>query len=246
MSKSRIIVALDGMTGTKALEFVEAATGRVAGFKVGLELFARYGPDLVDELREAIGFEKLVMDLKLHDIPNTVARATAAAVGCGAWGVTVHVAAGRDALRAAVGETNPYADQSSRVFGVTVLTSLDADELHAVGVMPVPGLEGDAFVRGLVRKRASTAKDCGVPGIVCSSHEISDVRAVYPGAILMVPGIRAPGAPPDDQRRTMTAGEAVAAGADLIVVGRPITQAEDPFEAIDVINADVADAEVRA
>ena len=218
----RIAVALDVPTLSEAKALAASLAGRVGWFKVGLELFVAHGPDAV----AAVGAHGPVfLDLKLHDIPTTVARAVRTAAGAGAGLLTVHAAGGPTMLRAAI----EAAGDGVRLVAVTVLTSLGAEDLAALALPPaaerVPHL-------------ARLAVDAGVDALVCAPADLGGVRAAVGGApLLITPGIRPDPARVDDHARALGPAEAVAAGADLLVVGRPITRAEDPAAAADAIAA---------
>lgn len=216
--RPRIIVALDYGTPDAALQLVERLTPGECRLKVGLELFTAGGPGFVREL-VARGFS-VFLDLKFHDIPNTVAQACARAAELGVWMINVHALGGRrmlEAARAAVAQTA----RPPLLVAVTVLTSHAPGELAEVGV----GVSIPDEVSGLAR----LAADTGLGGVVCSPQEVAVLRSQRgPQFILVTPGIRPSGAPQDDQRRSLTPAEAVALGADYLVVGRPITRAPDP------------------
>ncbi len=224
MSGSRIIVALDFSTPDQALEFVgrlEPASCRV---KVGFELFLAGGTVLVEQLQRA-GFD-VFLDLKFHDIPNTVAAASRVAARLGVWMFNVHaaggarmIAAARDAL---AGEPH-----TPLLIAVTVLTSMSATELTEVGVARDPAAQ--------VLHLAALAANAGADGVVCSAQEAAALRASQGERFCLVtPGIR-PFATDDDQRRVMTPRAAIAAGSDFLVIGRPITQAADPSATLNAI-----------
>lgn len=218
----RIAVALDVPTLAEAEALAATLTGHVGWFKVGLELFVAHGPDAV----AAVGAHGPVfLDLKLHDIPTTVARAVRTAAGAGAGLLTVHAAGGPTMLRAAV----EAAAADVRLVAVTVLTSLGAEDLAALALPPAA-----ARVPNLAR----LAVDAGVDALVCAPADLDGVRAAVGAApLLITPGIRPDPARVDDHARALGPAEAVAAGADLLVVGRPITRAEDPAAAADAIAA---------
>jgi orotidine-5'-phosphate decarboxylase len=179
------------------------------------------------------GKPPLFLDLKFHDIPNTVAAALKAALTLTPFLVNVHVAGGPAMLRAAVAAAASAGEVRPRVLGVTVLTSLDDADLTAVG------LRGPASERALAMARLAQA--CGLDGVVCSAHELAAIRAACgPAFLLVVPGIRPAGAAPGDQKRVMTPARAMALGADYLVIGRPITAAADPALALDGIAAELA------
>lgn len=213
-----ICAALDFPAWRLAEPFARAVAPAVGMLKVGLELFAAEGPDAV---RAATGFGRPVfLDLKLHDIPNTVEGAARSAAATGASLLTVHASGGAEMVRAAVRGAGPEV----RVLAVTVLTSLDAGALDAVGLAGPP--------EAAVVRLARLAVAAGAGGIVCSPHEVAAVRAaVGPEPLLVVPGVRPPGAAKGDQARVATPAEAARAGADVLVLGRPLRDAADPAAA---------------
>jgi orotidine-5'-phosphate decarboxylase len=214
----RICAALDFPSFAAAEPFARAVAPHVGMLKVGLELFVAEGPPAV-RAAAALG-RPVFLDLKLHDIPNTVEGAARSAAASGAALLTVHVAGGAEMIRAAVRGAGP----AVRVLAVTVLTSLDAAALDSVGLAGPP--------EAAVVRLARVAVGAGAGGIVCSPHEVGAVRAaVGPGPLLVVPGVRPPGAARGDQARVATPAEAVRAGADVIVVGRPLRDAPDPARA---------------
>ncbi|MCS6854036.1 MAG: orotidine-5'-phosphate decarboxylase [Elioraea sp.] len=227
----RLIVALDLPEAGAAAALARALVGRVGLAKVGLELFVAEGPGGVARVAEA-GLP-VFLDLKLHDIPNTVAGAVRSAARLGAAMLTVHAAGGPAMIAAAREAAEAAAGQRPLLLAVTVLTSLDEQDLAAVG------LAGPA--EAAVLRLARLALAAGADGLVCSAREVAALRAAFgPGPALVVPGIRPEGSPADDQRRTITPREAVAAGADWLVVGRPITRAADPVAAARGIAASLA------
>ncbi len=226
---ARLAVALDTSSRDEALRLTGLLAGRVGTVKVGLEAFTAHGPALVREVR-GLGMP-VFLDLKLHDIPNTVERAARNAAGLGVTMLTVHASGGEAMLRAAVAGA-ATAEHPPIVLAVTVLTSLDDVDLADLGV---PG--GAA---GRVRAWAELARRTGCGGVVCSPHETAALRAALGGGFLLVtPGVRPAGAAAADQRRVATPRDAVRAGADLLVVGRPITGAADPGAAADAILAEL-------
>ena len=228
----QLIVALDFPSAADAMQLVDRLDGSVRWFKVGLELYLREGRPVVETLRQR-GFE-VFLDLKLHDIPNTVAAAVRTAGDTGASLLTVHAAGGPAMVAAAVNAAPP----SLRLLGVTVLTSMDADALSAVGV-------SDAPERQVVRL-GEMAVSAGAHGLVCSAQEITALRSsAAQETTLVVPGIRGADAAADDQRRVATAGRAIALGADMLVVGRPITRAADPAAAARALLDEMLTAQTR-
>jgi orotidine-5'-phosphate decarboxylase len=234
----RLIVALDFPSAAAAMHMVDRLQGTCRWFKVGIELYYASGNSIIQELL-ARDF-KVFLDLKLHDIPNTVAGAVRSVTGTGASLLTVHAGGGAPMMRAAAQAASlPGAPD---LLAVTVLTSMDAVELAGVGV-PVDMNSTDP-VQSQVLRLASLAQTSGINGLVCSAEEVAAVRqAMGPGARLVVPGIRLtlPGGAEtrDDQRRVATPAQAIARGASMLVVGRPITQAADPAEAAAAILAEI-------
>ncbi len=226
---AHLAVALDTSERGEVVRLARLLTGRAGTVKVGLEAFTAHGPDLVREVRD-LGVP-VFLDLKLHDIPNTVERAARNAARLGAAMLTVHASGGEAMLRAAVGGAAD-AERPPAVLAVTVLTSLDDAALDGLGI---PG--GAA---GRVRAWAEMARRAGCAGVVCSPREASALRAALgAGFLLVTPGIRPAGAASADQRRVATPRAAVEAGADILVVGRPITAAADPAAAAEAILAEL-------
>lgn len=226
---SPVIVALDFPTPEAALALAARLDPKHCRLKVGKELFTQRGPAILEPL-VARGFE-VFLDLKFHDIPNTVAGACRAAAALGVWMVNVHASGGRAMLEAAR-EALEKTAQRPLLTAVTVLTSLDAAALAEIGYAAPPAAQ--------VEKLARLAKAAGVDGVVCSPQEITIVKAACGKAFLTVtPGIRPAGASADDQSRIATPAAAVAAGTDYLVIGRPITQAADPAAALVAINAEL-------
>lgn len=218
----RVIVALDYPEPGQALRMAERLNPGACRLKVGKELFTRGGPALVEQLMTR-NFS-VFLDLKFHDIPNTVAAACKAAAALGVWMVNVHAQGGRRMMEAAR-ESLAGFQHPPLLIGVTVLTSMGAEELRETGHLEPPLM--------LVQRLARLAHDCGLDGVVCSAQEAAMLRAAHgPGFALVTPGIRPAGAGSDDQQRVMTPPEAIAAGADYLVVGRPITAAADPLTAL--------------
>lgn len=229
MSGPRIIVALDTSSPDAARKLGKALDPALCRVKVGKELFVSAGPRLVDELA-ADGFE-VFLDLKFHDIPNTVAQACKAAAGLGVWMVNVHALGGRAMMRAAREALEGVAARP-RLTAVTVLTSLAAGDLQELGIAGGP--------EAAVERLALLARECGLDGVVCSPRETPLLRRrCGPGFCLVTPGVRPAGAAPDDQLRVMTPRQAIAAGSDYLVIGRPITRAPDPLQALRDIYDDI-------
>ena len=221
---SRLIVALDFPQAAPALDLVDRLHGLCRWYKVGLELYLAEGNALVHELRSR-GCS-VFLDLKLHDIPNTVASAVRTASAAGAEMLTVHAAGGPAMLEAAASAAAALPG-APRLLAVTVLTSMDQPQLNAIGVEATPADQ--------VMRLAALASAAGIPGLVASAQEVTALRSRFPGVTLVIPGIRPAGATLGDQKRTATPAAALADGADFLVIGRPITQASDPAAAAQAI-----------
>lgn len=229
MNNPRVIVALDYADANGALALVERLDPTLCRLKVGKELFTVAGPALVKSLVDR-GFG-VFLDLKYHDIPNTVANACRAAAGLGVWMLNVHASGGRAMLLAA---REALAQESTPplLIGVTVLTSLSVTDLGELGIAGTPL---DAALR-----MARLARSCGVDGVVCSAQEAAGLRREFgAGFCLVTPGIRLEETPSDDQQRVMTPRAAIAAGADYLVIGRPITRAPDPLAVLLEVNSQI-------
>jgi orotidine-5'-phosphate decarboxylase len=225
----KVIVALDFSNADEALNLVRKLDPAQCRVKVGKELFTRTGPALVEQLQQ-MGFE-LFLDLKYHDIPNTTAQACRAAAELGVWMVNVHALGGRRMMEAAR-EAVSGCHHQPLLIAVTILTSLDGPELLEVG------LSGDP-VDNVVRL-ARLAEASGMDGVVCSPQEVSTLREIVDSEFrLVTPGVRPAGAAAGDQKRITTPGDAMRLGSSYLVVGRPITQAEDPLAALANINAEI-------
>jgi orotidine-5'-phosphate decarboxylase len=230
--RNPIIVALDVPTAEAALKLVEQLAPVAGGFKVGSELFTGAGPDIVRRIRERGAM--VFLDLKYHDIPNTVAKSVAAAVQLDVQMLTVHTSGGLEMLKAAEQSAQENAWRLGHspplVLGVTVLTSLEAGGLKEIGL--------DANVDYQVRRLATVATKAGLRGLVCSPLEVAKLRQALPPATqLVTPGVRMGGGKADDQKRTLTPRKAIAAGANWLVIGRPIYAAENPRAAAEKILA---------
>jgi orotidine-5'-phosphate decarboxylase len=229
-ARDRLILALDFPSVASALAHVERLEGRCRWFKVGLELYLASGGAMVAILRE-MGFE-VFLDLKLHDIPNTVAGAVRSVSSLGASLLTVH-ASGGCAMMAAAVQAAAATPGAPRLLAVTVLTSIDAAQLASIGVAGTPAEQ--------VLRLGRLAAEAGITGLVCSPEEVATLRTEL-GAdpLLVVPGIRPAGAAVGDQRRVATPAAAIGDGASMLVVGRPITQAADPAAVADAILAEMS------
>ena len=218
-----VFVALDTTDPEKARRIAEQVAGQVGGLKLGLEYFSANGPAGVQALA---GFGlPLFLDLKLHDIPNTVAKAVQALRPLSPAILTVHAAGGRAMLEAA----KAAAPATTKIVAVTVLTSLDREDLAETGV---PG-----EVESQVERLAGLARDAGLDGIVCSGQEVGAARRLWPKGYFVVPGVRPAEGAAGDQKRVITPREALDRGASILVIGRPITEAQDPGEAARAIAA---------
>ncbi|MEJ2393627.1 MAG: orotidine-5'-phosphate decarboxylase [Candidatus Thiodiazotropha sp.] len=231
-SEARVIVALDFPDQAQAMQLVARLDPALCRLKVGKEMFTRYGPPFVEALRKQ-GFE-IFLDLKFHDIPNTVAAACDAAADLGVWMMNLHASGGRRMMEAAR-DRLAQRDQRPLLVAVTILTSLAAEDIAEVGYSGEPAEN--------VLRLAQLTHDAGLDGVVCSPREAVEIRSRIGNDFLLVtPGVRPKSAAADDQRRVMTPGEAIAAGSSYLVVGRPITGAEDPIAALKTINAEITEA----
>lgn len=232
LPKDRLIVALDVPTAAQAREMARQLGGICRWVKVGLELYLAAGSAIVEEL--ASQGLSVFLDLKFHDIPNTVAGAVRSASSMGASLLTVH-AAGGPAMLAAAAEAAAAQANSPRLLAVTVLTSMDAAQLAAIGV--------DASPADQVLRLARMAQNSGIDGLVCSAEEIRLLRQeLGPAMQLVIPGIRPAGSEVGDQKRISTPADAIRAGANALVVGRPITKASNPAQAAEAILKEIASA----
>jgi len=230
--KSHLIVALDVADRAAAIRMAEQLSGHVGYFKIGLELFTSEGPGLVQEIRDR--GEKIFLDLKLHDIPNTVRGAVRSACRLGVDMLTIHASGGSNMLSAASQEALE-SKSPPLLLAVTALTSLSEDEMQKLGV--------SGSMERWVERLAELAQGSGMRGIVASSKELPILRRKFQNELkFVIPGIRPAGTAIQDQSRTATPAEAIRAGADYIVVGRPILQAPDPAKAADSIVKDINSA----
>ena len=229
MSDPRIIIALDYPDAASALALVQRLSPQLCRLKVGKELFTAAGPGLVDTLVQR-GFE-LFLDLKYHDIPNTVAQACRTAAGLGVWMLNVHALGGR-AMMSAAREAIEAAGRRPRLIAVTVLTSHTQADLAEVGVEGTP--------QSAALRLASLAQACQLDGVVCSPHEARPLRSALGARFLLVtPGIRPSGEATDDQARIATPRTAIEQGASYLVIGRPVTRAADPSAALLAIQHEI-------
>jgi orotidine-5'-phosphate decarboxylase len=227
LAKDKIIIALDVPSAQEAQELIGRLRDRVGWFKVGLQLFAAVGPAIVEEIKK--GGAKVFLDLKFHDIPNTVQQAVRSACALGADMLTIHLCGGSEMCRAAV---QGRAQSSTLLLGVTVLTSQNDQTLAEVGIK--------ANVAEQVLLLATLAKAAGIDGLIASPHEIRLLRNRFgPRFTIVTPGIRPTGADRGDQKRVMTPSEAIKAGSDYLVIGRSITGTADPVAALNGIEAEL-------
>ena len=230
MSNSRIIVPLDFNTTEQALQLVEKLKPDLCRLKVGKELFTTAGPDLVEKLINK-GFD-IFLDLKFHDIPTTVAKACAVAADMGVWMLNVHASGGSEMMSLAREEIEKKSHRPLLI-GVTILTSMNQEALAELGIQ--------CSVEEQVMRLARLTSDAGLDGVVCSAHEVKMLRDNLDREFkLVTPGIRPGGSNKDDQKRVMTPGQAINAGSDYLVIGRPITQAKDPVQALKDISEEIS------
>jgi orotidine-5'-phosphate decarboxylase len=225
-----IIVALDFPTREAALALAERLDPKQCRVKVGKELFTRCGPQIVEALGER-GFE-VFLDLKFHDIPNTTAMAVKAAAELGVWMVNVHCSGGLRMLAACRETLDKLGGRKPLLIGVTVLTSMERADLAGIGL--------DIEPQEQVLRLAGLAAQAGLDGLVCSAMEAQALKAAHPSLQLVTPGIRPAGSAQDDQRRILTPRQALDAGSDYLVIGRPISQAADPAQALTALVAELA------
>jgi orotidine-5'-phosphate decarboxylase len=231
-ARERLCVALDYPTGAAAIAAARRFAPRAGWLKVGLEAFIAEGPSLVREV--AATGARVFLDLKLHDIPNTVGRAVAAAASSGAAMVNVHASGGREMLVAAR-EALSHVPHPPKLIAVTLLTSLDSRSLADLPVAGTP--------ESIARRLAVLARDCGLDGVVCSPADLPAIRAACgPDFLTVVPGIRPAASAAQDQKRIATPWDAARAGADILVVGRPVTASDDPDAALDAILGEIESA----
>lgn len=228
MQDPKVIVALDFDSQENALHFVDQVDPALCRLKVGKEMFTHFGPQWVKELVKR-DFD-VFLDLKFHDIPNTTAKACAAAAELGVWMVNVHASGGPQMMEKAKSELAQFGQDAPKLIAVTVLTSMDHTQLRAIGIDSTPEQH--------VLRLAKLTQDCGLDGVVCSAQEAPILRTTLNQDFLLVtPGIRPVGTDKGDQSRIMTPPDAMAAGVNYMVIGRPITQANQPLQALKAINA---------
>ncbi|SQH76743.1 orotidine-5'-phosphate decarboxylase (OMP decarboxylase) (OMPDCase) (OMPdecase) [Shewanella benthica] len=228
MSNKSILVALDFDDKHAALQLVDQLDPSMCRVKVGKEMFTLFGPEFIKALHER-DFD-VFLDLKFHDIPNTVAKAVTAAAELGVWMTNVHASGGLAMMQAAKKALEPFGDKAPILIAVTVLTSMSDEELKLIGI-DVPAFEH-------VQRLAKLTQEAGLDGVVCSAHEAQVLKSKLGKEFkLCTPGIRPVGADKGDQHRIMTPPQAIAAGSDYLVIGRPITKAEDPLAALQAIHA---------
>ncbi|BAT43427.1 orotidine-5'-phosphate decarboxylase [Escherichia albertii] len=228
VTNSPVVVALDYNNRDAALTFVDKIDPRDCRLKVGKEMFTLFGPQFVRELQQR-GFD-IFLDLKFHDIPNTAAHAVAAAADLGVWMVNVHASGGARMMTAAREALVPFGKDAPLLIAVTVLTSMEASDLADLGVTLSPA--------DYAERLAALTQKCGLDGVVCSAQEAVRFKQAFGQDFkLVTPGIRPQGSDAGDQRRIMTPEQALAAGVDYMVIGRPITQSVDPEQTLKAINA---------
>ena len=226
---SPIIVALDYPSADQALAMARQLDPKHCRVKVGKELYTRCGPAILESLH-SLGFQ-VFLDLKFHDIPNTTANAVGVAADMGVWMVNVHASGGEAMMKACVEKLSGY-QAPPLLIAVTVLTSMQQSDLKGIGIERTP-LEH-------VQALAKLSAESGMDGVVCSSHEAASLKSMLGNDFkLVTPGIRPAFAQANDQKRIMTPAEALTAGSDYLVIGRPITQAEDPMRALELVMAEV-------
>ena len=230
MSDAKVLVALDYENEKQAFNLIDQLSPEMCRLKVGKEMFTHFGPAFIDKIQKR-NFQ-VFLDLKYHDIPNTVAKACAAAADLGVWMINVHALGGRAMMEAAV---NSLVDKQDKPYliAVTVLTSMSSSDLTELGINKTPA--------DLAIHLAEMAKNSGMDGVVCSAQEALQMRKNLGNDFLLVtPGIRPAGSSNDDQQRIMTPLQAVKSGADYLVIGRPITQSNDPVGILRTINSDIS------
>ena len=230
MHDPKIIVALDYPEEKQAFQFIDQVSPELCRLKVGKEMFTHLGPEFIKKIHHK-GFE-VFLDLKYHDIPNTVARACESAADLGVWMMNVHALGGRRMMEAAVNALANF-EQRPYLIAVTVLTSMTDTDLAEIGL--------DLKSSEMAIKLAELAQQSGLDGVVCSAMEAASMRQLYGDDFLLVtPGIRPAGSASDDQRRIMTPVDAINSGSSYLVIGRPVTQADDPVSVLRTINSEIS------
>lgn len=228
VTDSPVVVALDYANRDSALAFVDRIDPRDCRLKVGKEMFTLFGPQFVRELQQR-GFD-IFLDLKFHDIPNTTAHAVKAAADLGVWMVNVHASGGARMMTAAKEALLPFGADAPLLIAVTVLTSMEASDLQDIGITATPAEHAERL--------AHLTQQCGLDGVVCSAQEAVRFKSELGHAFkLVTPGIRPQGSDAGDQRRIMTPEQALQAGVDYMVIGRPVTQSAVPAQTLKAINA---------
>jgi len=231
MTDPRVVVALDFDKKDDALSFVDRINPADARLKVGKEMFTYFGPEFVKQLTGK-GFD-VFLDLKFHDIPNTVAKAVTAAADLGVWMVNVHASGGTEMMTKAKAALEAYGNDAPLLMAVTVLTSMGQEDLDGLGIKKTPAEQ--------VMALAKLTQQSGLDGVVCSAWEAEALKTNLGSDFkLITPGIRPAGSASDDQKRIMTPKQAIDVGVDYLVVGRPITKAADPAQVLREINASIA------
>lgn len=230
MHDPKVIVALDYPDENQAFQFIDQVTPELCRLKVGKEMFTHLGPGFIEKIHLK-GFE-VFLDLKYHDIPNTVARACESAADLGVWMMNVHALGGRRMMESAADALANY-QQRPYLIAVTILTSMADADLAEIGF--------DLKSSEMAIKLAALAKQSGLDGVVCSAKEAASMRQQYGDEFLLVtPGIRPAGSASDDQRRIMTPVDAIKSGSSYLVIGRPVTQADDPVSVLRTINSEIS------
>lgn len=231
MIDAKVLVALDFGNKDEALSFVDKINPSECRLKVGKEMFTHFGPEFVKELVKR-DFD-VFLDLKFHDIPNTVAKAVIAAADLGVWMVNVHASGGVQMMKKAKEALLPYGDKAPLLIAVTVLTSMGADDLLDLGITKSPAEQ--------VQHLAVLTKKAGLDGVVCSAMEAETLKQLLGKEFkLITPGIRPEGSNADDQKRIMTPRQAIDVGVDYLVIGRPITKAKNPLAVLQGINQSIS------
>lgn len=230
MLDPKVVVALDFDKKNDALSFVDKISPTDCKLKVGKEMFTYFGPEFVKTLTGK-GFD-VFLDLKFHDIPNTVAKAVSAAADLGVWMVNVHASGGSQMMKSAKQALEKYGNEAPLLIAVTVLTSMSESDLRGLGINKTPAEQ--------VNFLAKLTKECGLDGVVCSAMEAEQLKLSLGQEFkLITPGIRPAGSSQDDQQRIMTPEQAISVGVDYLVIGRPITKAADPQLVLTQINASI-------